>query len=202
PVPECPACGSTERRRNEQPAKHVSPYTMVVAQALGLTPEALLQRLALWDCAGCGTVWRDPWLTETFSETLYGYVCGTHYYGWMSLGMWLEEQPHPILAGREAVRAHLQSHHSGPMSYAELNCPNSGLAFAELDAQGRTANRQLGKRRYKDLRRVYGEAGLPERAHALFIDGERRAAMEAEHGFLVRRTLLTEDSAMCWRRSC
>src|SRR3546814_7840939 len=90
----------------------------------------------------------------------------------MSRGMWLEEQPNPVLAGREAIRAHLLAHHRGPMSYAELNCPNSGLAFAELDAPGREENRQLGRRRLKDLRRGDGEAGLPGRAHALFIDDE------------------------------
>src|SRR3546814_20909047 len=88
------------------------------------------------------------------------------------------------------------------MSDAELNCPNAWLAFAELDAQGREENRQLGRRRFKDLRRVYGEAGLPERAHALFIDDEGRAAIDTERGFLIRRTLLTEDSPLCWRRSC
>src|SRR3546814_13633259 len=74
--------------------------------------------------------------------------------------MWLEEQPNPVLAGREAIRAHLLPHHPGPMSYAELNCPNSGLAFAELDAHGPEANRQPGRRRFTNLRRVYGAAGL------------------------------------------
>src|SRR3546814_12858788 len=89
---------------SDLPVQHVSPYTKVVAQSVGLAPDALLQRMPLWDCAKCGTAWRDPWLTDAFAETLYGYVCGTHYYGWMSLGVWLAEQPNPVLAGREAIR--------------------------------------------------------------------------------------------------
>src|SRR3546814_11140708 len=108
--------------------------------------------------------------------------------------MWLEEQPNPVLAGREAIRAHLLAHHRGPMSYAELNCPNTGLAFAELDAHGREANRQLGRRRFTDLRRVYGDAGLTERASALFLDDDGRAGIQTARHFLIRRKRLTQDT--------
>lgn len=201
--PQCPVCGSDDRERNVDPPTGISPYTKTVAKALGLAPDDLFERAPLWNCRKCGAVWRDPWFTRDFADTLYGYVFGQHFHGWASLGVWLEDKPHPYLDYRKALWRHLRDHFPGSaMTYAELNCPLSGLVFAELDAQDTAENHGLGRRRMIDLKRVYSESPLLSRATGSFIDRGKRLAMDEAAGFLVGRTLLTEDSPYCWRRAC
>lgn len=201
-VGRCPVCGSEDRQRNSSPRKHISPYTRALAKAAELSPEALLQYTILWDCRVCGAVWHDPWLKSEIADTLYGYVCGMHFYGWLSLAAWLDQKPTPILANRDSIWKYLRSHHQGSMTYAELNCPHTGLVFAEFDAQIPLEKVKIARRRLSDLQRVHAVSGLLERAHAKFMDLSEIVQTNAGGDFLVHRTLLTEDSDFCWRRSC
>lgn len=166
-----------------------------------MEPNQLLELTRLWNCLECEAVWHDPWFTEEFSEALYGYSCGQHYYGWYSLARWVEGHENSYLSSRTAVWSVFKEHLGTGISYAELQCPLSGLMFAELDWCGRERNRSLAVARLQELHRAYGEALLAQRPTAKIIR-QARCSPTGPPPFLERRTLLTADSHFCWRRSC
>lgn len=201
-VPECPVCGSTDREAFTAPQGSISPYTRTIAETVGMDPTALLEKLPLWTCRSCTSNWHDPWFTVEFADTFYSYVCGQHFYGWTGLAHWLRQQPAPFVATRSAIWQFLHDNLAGPLTYAELNCPNAGLSFAELDARNGPESRKQGVARLRELTRVYSKASVFDRPAAAAAALNARAGHAPVEGLLINRTLLKEDSPYCWGRSC
>ncbi|MEQ8814132.1 MAG: hypothetical protein RLO51_03965 [Thalassobaculum sp.] len=201
-VPQCPVCGNTDREPSTAPAGTISPYTRTIAEMVELEPEELLRRFPLWVCKSCTAAWHDPWFTTDFAETFYGYVCGQHFYGWAGLANWLKRKPVTFVATRSAIWQLLRDNIPGSLTYAELNCPNAGLMFAEADSRGGDEIRKVGLERLRELTRVYAKTSIFDRPSAAASAMRAREVNAQSAGFLVERTLLTEDSPYCWRRSC
>lgn len=163
-----------------------SPYTKTLAEAVGMTAEALLAELPLWTCRRCRTNWHDPWLTTEASQWLYGVGRPMHRFGWISLQHWVEKRPASFLAARSSLWNLLRTKAAGPMRYAEFNCPFAGLAFAEADRYGDQGRQFLRIRQ----RQLAGSATA------------RRAVVDDQGSFLSDRTLLVARSAMCWGENC
>ena len=151
-----------------------------------MTAETFTASVPLWTCGQCRSTWHDPWLIEEAAAWLYNEVQPLHRYGWFSLQNWLERKSPSFLAKRTNIRNLLRDRAPGPMRYAELNCPFSGLAFAEAERLG-AAGRKF----------VETWFGLLANGHT-----EPQAFLSETDAFLTDRTLLVADSPLCWGRNC
>lgn len=139
--PICPACGGGERTPCNLQGEPPNRYALKMARAVGMDPLALRSALPLWTCRRCGTHWHDPWLSHRAAEWLYNRGYPIHQAGWGAAAAWLQHAPDAHLRARAEVWRMLRGRWPGTLRYAELNCPLSGLMFAELDARRRGGHR-------------------------------------------------------------
>ena len=202
--PNCPLCGGSSRAIAGYEVRSPGYYVEILISQFGLDRMAFDRALNLFRCAGCGTLWYDPWLTPRVSSSLYGYLCGRHKFGWASLRAWLVGLERPYFRARPELWGILGALVPNMTDYGEVNCPYGGLFFHLFDAMAGDVNREALARKIPLLSQMYageklvgqyGEAG----AFSGLIDDMRavRENATAPRTFLVR-----EFSDMCWGHSC
>jgi hypothetical protein len=169
----------------------------------------IVDLLQAWRCEACTSVYCDPWLSRSASASLYTTGFGQHFGGWQIL--------HESIAGKDGeTHAHWREHTwdrvaaiAGPVSsYAELNCPFSGLLpYFRRKEVGAAAYRRLARRvkRSARSRRRYprGVFGTLRRAFDVAPPQQpSRSPSQKALDYPAERVLVLEPSAACWGSNC
>jgi|GEM_PF-853369 len=206
--PECPVCGSHLRRIEPNTARP-NRYIRAIPLVTPMHASEIVDLLQAWRCENCTSAYCDPWLSRSASARLYTTGFGQHYGGWQIL--------HESLAGDDGeTHAHWREHTwaridaiAGPVSsYAELNCPFSGLLpYFRRNEIGAAAYRRLARRARSSARsrRRYprGISSAVRRAFDLRSREPSRYSRSAQATvYPAERTLVLEASSACWGNNC
>jgi len=120
-------CGSDARTVLRTSVMNVKPdsYTERFAAYLDVSQEKLLEGAQQMECADCGTVYLDPWLSKEAQVLLFQLASPTHIGGWT-------EWEYVTRTGRgrpymENLVRHLESTLGNINHYVEIACPFTGL---------------------------------------------------------------------------
>jgi len=206
--PSCPVCASRSRRPvfdNAGPNRYIRAIPSVAA----LSVREIRELLQVHRCEECSASYCDPWLSRRTSGRLYATGFGQHVQGWRIF--------HESLADSDVeTHCYWQKHAwewiraaFGPVrSYAELNCPFTGLLTlfrrAESDPASYRRLVQASLRNARSGRRYPGGLGASFRrllrpavsARAMRLVGSGPVATPRE------RCLVIEPSSLCWGSNC
>jgi len=129
--PYCPVCKSRDRVRfnlkntSVRDSSNGSNYYLdILFKSAGIDVASALERMTLWECKACQTLWYDPWLTLDFIASSYGYLTGRHKQGWERLrtysGNYSRRSERRIVDLLLALLPDFSR-------YAEVNCPFNGI---------------------------------------------------------------------------
>jgi len=206
--PDCPVCGSRERRAAPD-AFRDNRYIRAIPLVAPISVAEVAELLSVQRCDGCSASYCDPWLSRRMAARLYTTGFGQHVKGWQVL--------HAAASGWDA-RAHAYWQErtwamirqvAGPVErYAELNCPFTGLLpffrrlettpgeYRELVRRSKRAARS--RRRYPAgagsvLRRVFEQRRPVPPVRGV---GAAAGSLPGE------RAVVIEPSPLCWGANC
>jgi len=206
--PCCPFCGGSRRRPVADSAGD-NRYTRAIPLVAPMTVGEVRDLLQVFCCDECSACYCDPWLSRRTSGRLYATGFGQHVQGWRVF--------HESVADSEVeTHDHWQRHTwerinavAGRVgSYAELNCPFTGLLtlFRRAEVEP-TRYRRLARAALRSLRagRRYS-GGLGQSLERLLPRTRPRdpgVPVENERlGTPGERCLVIEPSSLCWGSNC
>jgi len=206
--PCCPCCGSRSRRPVADTADD-NRYIRAIPLVVPLTVREVRDLLQVFRCDECSASYCDPWLSRRTSGRLYANGFSQHAQGWRIF--------RASLAGSDVeTHGHWQRHTwerinavVGPVqSYAELNCPFTGLLTffrrAEADPVGYRRLARASLRSVRWGRRYPGGLGASLR-RLLRRPIPSVPAGRAGNGHVAtpsERYLVVEPSSLCWGSNC
>jgi hypothetical protein len=202
--PNCPICGGSDRNLSPFPVGETGFYVKEILRFLDIEKSQLLDEMTLYCCQQCETLWYDPWFKQSLVSSVYTYVAGRHKFGWSSLRAWVSgsernyQQVWPnILDVIEEI--------SGPTAtYAEVNCPFSGVLIPMHEKRSGDQARSLVGKRIEALSGSYGDRVFKrDYANSMALrDTVALTSSQPPGKQLGARLLIDEPSPMCWNRSC
>jgi hypothetical protein len=209
--PYCPVCKSRDRDQSNlkstgsrEDKKGSNFYLDVLFKSAGIDVGSALDRMTLWECRRCQTLWYDPWLTLDFIASGYGYLAGRHQYGWAALRAYNGNWSYSYTFSHRRIVDLLLALLPVFSRYAEVNCPFSGILF------------EIQKRRISDfdkakavlaqkintLRKMYGANSL-QSEYSVAEDWSQLTVPSAQGPLAaLERVLIDAPSPMYWGRSC
>ena len=205
--PNCPVCGGGDREPSALGHRDAGVYVRALSTQIGIKPDALLALMSLQACRRCESVWFDPWFTPEAIASVYGYAAGRHRHGWSILSDWASGTPRADLDLLPRIWKLLTRATPEISSYAEVNCPFSGLLTHLHERRHPNENRISIAGKLVQLGAMYRPTALEmeyasERRFADIIDMEPPWAAAATTELHPRRYLINEPSGMCWDHSC
>jgi hypothetical protein len=204
--PNCPVCGGSERRRSDLEHREPGFYVRALATQIGIDSKDLLTLMTLHACERCDTVWFDPWFTPEAISSAYGYVAGRHRHGWSILDDWASGTPRADLDLLPRIWKLLHLAMPKISSYAEINCPFSGLLTHLHELRNLDVKRISIAGKIVQLGEMYRTSELkPEYAAKRRFADVTGVTPPWAGGDTDRhpwRYLINEPSGMCWDHSC
>jgi len=200
--PHCPVCESRNRSRSTCESEGSNFYLDALFKSAGIDIDDALEKLILWECKDCMTLWYDPWLKMDFVASGYGYLAGRHKFGWAALRAWVEDLQRPYAFSRRRILDLLLALLPEFSIYAEVNCPFSGLFFELHNRRSPEFDKQTVVRKLQLLSGMYASPSID--ADYAPTDAWRALPRPCPTGVLtgLERVLIEAPSPMCWGRSC
>ena len=200
--PHCPVCKSRDRIRSDFESEGSNFYLDALFKSVGIDVDAALERMTLWECGACQTLWYDPWLTLDFIASGYGYLAGRHKFGWAALRAWRGDLPRPYIFSRRRIVDLLMALLPVFSRYAEVNCPFSGILFELQNRRVHEFDKALVTTKLNILSKMYASSSL----NSNYAEAEewRQLTSPSPQGPLaaLERVLIEAPSPMYWGRSC
>jgi hypothetical protein len=205
--PNCPVCGGDNREESTLDRRDAGFYLRALATQIGITPDALLALMPLHSCRRCETVWFDPGFTPEAIASVYGYVGGRHRHGWSILNAWASGTPRADLDLLPRTWKLLTRALPDISSYAEVNCPFSGLLSHLHELRHPEAKRISIAGKLIQLGEMFRSSALEpeyasERSFTEITGVSPHWIVGGANAPHPRCYLINEPSGMCWNHSC
>ena len=125
----CPVCRSQNTRLElENSSSFVDNFYLKAIRAeLDISVELLRNKLTVYECVECRTIFCNPWFTAETSFKIFNQIYGQHNRGWDALYGWTKQSEiqdywNIVKIGEQVLGRELDS-------YAEYHCPFQGNFF-------------------------------------------------------------------------
>ena len=204
PYPNCPICGCAGRTPSPFPIGETGFYVKEIAKFLDLDQVRLANEMTLFCCQQCETLWYDPWFKLSLVASIYTYVAGRHKFGWSSLRAWVTGSARNYQQVWPNIMDVIEEISGPAATYAEVNCPFSGVLIPMHEKRFGERARNLAGNRLAVLSGAYGDR-IFKRDYAdaaALRDTVASTISQQPSQLLGKRYLIDEPSPMCWNRSC
>jgi hypothetical protein len=207
--PFCPFCKSHDRVRSNLKStgsgKKTNHYLYILFKSAGIDVGSALERMTLWECGACQTLWYDPWLRLDFIASGYGYLSGRHKLGWDMVRAYHGNLPFSYVFSRRRLVDLLLALMPVFSRYAEVNCPFTGLLFEIQNRRVLDFDEEkavLGEK-INNLRTLYGSNSILQN-NVSAAEKWSQLTIPSPQGPLaaLERVLIEVPTPMYWGRSC
>ena len=193
----CPVCNSSNRQIiNKKKISKIEKnfYVKEILKDLNIDYNFLQKKINNYLCKECFSIYHSPWFNEEVARKIFLTIYGQHNYGWMNLNNFVNKKVsvnhgNLFLDLKRITRF---------KSYAEYNCPFSGLFFDILLEE--INNKNLIKKRFSDVQQIIHskqDAFLNKPNKSL----ERKILNQGVEK-IYDKSFFFGDDAICWGRNC